>query len=98
MREFLDRVLQTLPPLKAPKDPAVASIVGFLTGGIGLGIYFRSFIDMLVPVVLYILLSTTAERVMDFGWVVGAIVAAYHGYERAVHSNTRLADVRAAAP
>jgi hypothetical protein len=30
-----------LPPLKARKDPGVASVIGFLTGGIGLGVYFR---------------------------------------------------------
>jgi hypothetical protein len=51
MPDFIAKLLQILPPLRGPKDPGVASVVGFLTGGIGLGIYFRSFIDVLVPVV-----------------------------------------------
>lgn len=95
MPESIARLLEMLPPLKARKDPGVASAIGFLTGGIGLGVYFRSFIDVLVPVVLYIVLTITSAQVLGLGWIAGAIVAGYYGYVRAFSSNARLAAARA---
>jgi hypothetical protein len=97
MPDFIAKLLQILPPLRGPKDPGVASVVGFLTGGIGLGIYFRSFIDVLVPVVLYVFLTVAADHILEFGWVVGAIMAGYYGYVRVVDSNERLAAARSSA-
>jgi hypothetical protein len=93
MPEIVARLLDILPPLKGPKNPGMASVIGFLTGGIGLGVYFRSFLDVVVPIVLYLVLTVTSAQVLDLGWIVGALVAGYYGYVRAAHSNTRLAAV-----
>jgi hypothetical protein len=35
-------VFRWLPPLKKQKNPTAACVIGFLTGGIGLGLYFWS--------------------------------------------------------
>jgi hypothetical protein len=94
MPEFIARLLEILPPLKARKDPGMASVIGFLTGGIGLGVYFRSFLDVIVPVVLYLVLTVTSAQVLGLGWIAGAMVAGYYGYVRAAHSNARLAAAR----
>ena len=94
MPEFIARLLDIMPPLKNPKNPGKASVIGFLTGGIGLGVYFRSFLDVVVPVVLYLVLTVTSAQVLSLGWIAGAAVAGYYGYVRAAHSNARLAAAR----
>ena len=42
-----------LSPLHASKSEAWAAILGFAFGGLGLGIYFRSFIDFVIPVAIF---------------------------------------------
>ena len=39
-----------LPPTHKERNPVTAAIIGFLFGGIGLGLYFKSVIDFLIPV------------------------------------------------
>ena len=94
MPEFIAGLLEILPPLKARNDPGMASVIGFLTGGIGLGVSFRSFLDVIVPVALYLVLTVTSAQVLGLGWIAGAMVAGYYGYVRAAHSNARLAAAR----
>jgi hypothetical protein len=80
--------LDMLPVLKDDKDPGKAAVIGFVTGGIGLCIYFRSFIDALVPVV-YLAVVIGFEQAAAFGPLLGAIVSGVYGYARVQNSNTR---------
>ncbi len=85
-----------LPPLRKERNPVKAAIIGFLFGGIGLGLYFKSMIDFLIPVGFAI--ATTAVAAMSAGptpgtagFLGGCMIAARWGYYRARQSNARLA-------
>jgi hypothetical protein len=81
--------LDMLPVLKDNKDPGKAAVIGFVTGGIGLSIYLKSFIDALVPIVLYVAVFVVYEQATAFGPLLGAIVSGVYGYARVQNSNTR---------
>jgi hypothetical protein len=83
--------LYMLPILKGDKNPGMAAVIGFVTGGIGLSIYLRSFIDALVPIVLYVAVFIAYEQAAAFGPLLGAIVSGVYGYARVQNSNTRRA-------
>lgn len=93
MLELLVKGLAKLPVLTKERSPNVAAAVGFLLGGIGLGIYFRSFIDFLLPLAIVIALVATSSAVAtglsSLGWVAGAVIAGLYGYFRARQSNER---------
>jgi hypothetical protein len=76
-----------MPALRRKRNPTTAAIIGFCFGGIGLGIYFASFIDFLIPIVITIGMFAVLSQ---FGVIAGAIVAATWGYFRAVRSNEKL--------
>ena len=80
----LGSILRKLPPLKRHRDPSWAAVIGFLTGGVGLGIYFRSVLDALMPIAIVILLASVVGPAGALG---GALVAALYGYFRAASSN-----------
>lgn len=82
---------EQLPALKRKRNPTTAAIIGFCFGGIGLGIYFASFIDFIIPIMIAIGMLTVLSQV---GWLGGAIVAALWGYFRAVSSNEKLDHTR----
>jgi len=57
-REYQESVVEQcqkrwLPRLKTKKKPVAAAFIGLLSGGIGLGLYFRSLIDFLIPTLLF---------------------------------------------
>jgi hypothetical protein len=85
----MDKWLDVLPVLKDNKDPGKAAVIGFVTGGIGLSIYFRSFIDALVPIVVYVAVVIGFEQAAAFGPLLGAIVSGVYGYARVQNSNAR---------
>jgi len=87
MLEFINKIMDKMEPLKDEKNPNVACVIGFLLGGIGLGIYFRSFVDF---VLLLGILIATVLSFGDAGFVAGAVIAALYGYFRVVNSNERL--------
>ena len=70
-------------------------MVGFLTGGIGLGIYFRSFVDVLIPIVLFVGVSIFCQQALVLGWALGPTVVAVYGFARVQESNERLTKQRA---
>ncbi|MDM3858530.1 MAG: hypothetical protein PT118_01520 [Aphanizomenon gracile PMC644.10] len=87
MLEPIQKLMNSLPPLHAKKEPTVALIVGILFGGIGLGIYFRSFVDF---VLLFGIAIAITFAFGDPGIVAGVILAGLYGYFRAVESNKRV--------
>ncbi len=88
MTQLLTFLVEKLPPFDGHKNPTVAAVLGFLFGGVGLGIYLRSFVDCLVPVLIMLFLANT---VPDLGVLGGSIVASLWGYFRVVYSNAQLA-------
>jgi hypothetical protein len=67
-----------LPPPRKQRSPAVAAIVGFLFGGVGLALYFRTVADFVTPV-LFSLASVAVGAAMNFrelGVISGAFIAA----------------------
>src|SRR3954469_21540836 len=86
-------VLTEFPPLHARKHPGVAALIGAVTGGLGLAIYFKSLRD-LFPVevagalVMLGSLTTGIEplRVAEF---VVPVVGGLYGLLRARSSNRR---------
>jgi hypothetical protein len=47
--EQITQAMNPLPPLRARKNPWLAFVLGFLLSGVALGVYFRSWIDLIVP-------------------------------------------------
>jgi hypothetical protein len=88
-------VLTKFPPLQAHRHPGLAALIGAVTGGLGLAIYFRSLRD-LFPVelagALVMLGSLTVGveplRVAQF---VVPVVGGLYGLLRARNSNRRRA-------
>src|SRR3954453_10296743 len=88
-------VLTKFPPLHARKHPGVAALIGAVTGGLGLAIYFKSLRD-LFPVelagALVMLGSLTAGieplQVAQFAM---PVVGGLYGLLRARNSNRRRA-------
>lgn len=87
-------------PLRKECKPANAAIIGFLFGGIGLGLYFKSVIDFLIPVGFTVATAIAAAMTTGqagLGFLSGAMIAARWGYYRARQSNARLAAATAPA-
>lgn len=78
-----------MPPLKRRKNPSLAAIIGLLFGGIGLGIYFASLVDFIIPIAITVILVITVQT-NGVGAIVGAIIAGVWGLVRAIASNAKL--------
>lgn len=87
MIDAIDGLMRRLPVLSRETNPSLAAVLGFLLGGIGLGIYFRSVIDFFVPLAIAIALSLMLGG--DIGWIGGALCATFWGYFRSTESNER---------
>ena len=86
-------VLTELPVLGGTTSPLLAALIGFLTGGIGLAIYFKSFRD-LFPVEAAAGLAVvgalvTGVNALDVAVIVTAVVGGLYGWWRARSSNRR---------
>jgi hypothetical protein len=89
----IERILGRLPALEGAKNPNIAAVVGFLFGGIGLGVYFSSFIDTILPVGLTIAFLTVSAQFgvdLNSAFMFCSAIAAVYGYFRALTSNERL--------
>jgi hypothetical protein len=87
------KLFQNLPTLRGARSPALATVIGFLFGGIGLAVYFVSPVDAVFPIVIAIMtVGLTAARLHDpaLGWFLGASIAAIYGCIRASNSNSRI--------
>src|SRR4051794_17799126 len=87
--------MTTLPTLREHRHPGLAALIGAVTGGIGLAIYFKSLRD-LFPVELaggLVLLGSLIAGVEPFqvAQFVAPAVGALYGFLRAWSSNRRRA-------
>ncbi len=89
--------LSKIAPLKTKKNPALAAVIGFAFGSIGLGLYLRSLLDFVAPIVVIVLLAV-AHQMTAGGWVVGALITGAYAFCRVVDSNARLSPQQSAAP
>jgi hypothetical protein len=90
---------ERMQPLRKEHKPVNAAIIGFLFGGIGLGLYFKSWIDFLAPIAFTVATAVAAAMTTQqtgLGVLSGCLIAARWGYYRARQSNARL--TAAAAP
>ena len=87
MLEQIARIMNPLRPLRARKTPWLAFVLGFLFSGIALGIYFRSWVDLVVPTIIWLVLIATPG---DAGFWVGAVIGGLWGLLRAVNLNERV--------
>ena len=92
MLEQIAQVMNPLPPVRSSKNPWLAFVLGFLLSGIALGIYFRSWVDLIVPTAIWLVLIATPG---DAGFWIGAVIGGVWGLLRAVNSNERLTAARA---
>jgi len=83
---FIHKLLEDLPPIKEKKNPVLAGILGFLFGGIGLGIYFQSFKDFLYPVLVFLMLSVLLAPLLVVGPFLALLFASGWGVVRALGS------------
>jgi len=89
MIELATKLWGHVPPVGRMTSPALAAILGFLLGGIGLAIYFRTVVDFLVPVAIAIACILLFESAGGLGWFLGAMIACAYGYFRSAESNLR---------
>lgn len=79
---MVHQAMENMPKLKTHKDPTVAAVVGLLFGPFGIGLYFRSWADFVVLLLLIIILGIMIPGVGAIGaWIFAAI----WGYARASH-------------
>lgn len=83
-------IIDNLKPLKAKKSPVIAAVSGFFCGGIGLGIYFQSWLDFFVPIAIWIVVAVIAIPTAEALDVLACIFCCFYGYRRAVTSNAKL--------
>jgi hypothetical protein len=90
--ETLKKIFEEeLDPVGRDTHPNLACVIGFLFGGVGLAIYFRTVVDLVFPVVITVFGVIAYSALGGLGWITGAIVAALYGYYRSVTSNRRRA-------
>jgi hypothetical protein len=97
MVQAIFTIMDKLDPFPKQKSPQLAGFLGFVLGGLALGVYFLSFIDFLIPIGIAIAATVIAQQFGDLaglGWLAGAIIAALWGYFRALNSNQRLSGER----
>jgi hypothetical protein len=87
MLEQIAQTMNPLPPLRTRKRPWLAFVLGFLLSGVALGIYFRSWVDLIVPTVVWLVLIVTPG---DAGFWAGAVIGGLWGFLRAINANERL--------
>jgi len=105
MSDFRQKLAKAIwkmfPPLRRTR-PQLAAAIGFFFGGIGLALYFRSFVDFVAPMAIAIVASLVAVKLVgagvDLGLLGGAIIASIYGLSRSQDSNRRLDEKQETAP
>lgn len=91
MLQFALSIWKMVPPVTRKTNPNLAAFIGLIFGGIGLGVYFLSVVDFIVPVAIAVVLGVT---IGDIGFWGGVIIASFYGFLRSLESNERLASDR----
>ncbi|WP_433802942.1 hypothetical protein [Actinomycetospora sp. CA-084318] len=80
---MIDAIETLMRKLPAPhgKNAGVAAGIGLVFGGIGLAVYFRNIIDLILPVGIFLALAVVLG---DYGVLAGAVIAAVYGYYRVI--------------
>src|SRR5690349_15574999 len=86
----LFRIADDSEPLAEIKNPALAAAIGFVSGGIGLGIYLRSWRDFLIPFGLLLLVLVLGIVTAELLSATTPFIWAAYGYRRVVASNAKL--------
>lgn len=90
----LFRIAEDSEPLTEQKNPILAAAIGFVSGGVGLGIYLRSWRDFLIPFGLLLLVLVLGIVTLEVLSVTTPFIWAAYGYRRVVASNAKLAERR----
>jgi hypothetical protein len=77
--ETLKRLFECFPKPPAGRSPGKACLIGLLFGGIGLGIYLRNIVDLLLPLALYV---AVVVKFGDIGVLGSAVLVGLYGYLR----------------
>jgi hypothetical protein len=83
-------IAENLHPLKVKTDPKIAATLGFLTGGIGLGLIFRNIVDAIVPFLMLVALAILGIPVAELTLAFTPFFWAAYGYQRAKAANEKL--------
>jgi hypothetical protein len=83
-------VAEKLQPLASKKDPVVAAIAAFALGGVGLGIYLRSWVDFFVPFLMLLILGVIAIPTGGLLAYFAPVFWAVYAYRRVKASNAKL--------
>lgn len=83
-------VADKLEPLKTKKDPFVAAIAGFALGGVGLGLYLKSWTDFWVPALMLITIMVLSIPFAELPVFFVPFFWAVYGYRRVKASNAKL--------
>jgi hypothetical protein len=73
------KIIEDLPPIPEKKNPVIAGILGFLFGGIELGLYFQTWKDFLYPVIVFVMLSILLAPLVVVGPFFALVFAAVWG-------------------
>lgn len=84
-------IAEELAPLKSKKDPMIAAMAGFATGGIGLGLYLQSWADFLIPGAILLFLVIVSLFTAGVPMLFIPVVWAIYGFKRVQASNRKLA-------
>jgi len=85
---WIQKLIEDLPPLKVKKNPLLAGILGFLFGGLGIGLYFQSWKDGVYLVVVFLMLSFLLAPLVVVGPLIALLFAGVWGFARAANSGT----------
>src|ERR1043166_932176 len=80
------QIVEQLDPLGEEKNPIIAFVLGIFFGALGGGIFFKSWKDFFVCLLLFIFLTVA---IPGLGAVPGWLFAAFYGAYRAHTSNER---------
>lgn len=84
MAHTAHHLVKDLKPLPSDKNPALAFVIGFFFGALGVGIYFRSWKDFFVCMALFFILTFTFPVL---GSIAGWLFSPCYGLWRAISSN-----------
>jgi hypothetical protein len=96
-QELVLKLWEVVAPVGRTTKPALAAVIGFVFGGIGLAVYFRTVVDLLIPVAVALACTFVFDEAAGLGWFFGAFVSSIYGYFRSADSNQRIEAARCRA-